>query len=627
MSKPQAQAKETDSQAERGFSQSVLSTLWMSYRPYVFQLVFVLVFGLAGRIMLLGNANIIGYWVDSLCQLPQICRPIPSHFVGWNSKDYISILLVLGLVGFAFTLLFRILFARLSAHAVSTLYDEVTLRTSRFPMSFFDQTPTGRIITRFSSDYGNVFRLFGGPLAEFLAIIFDLISMLILITIASPYYLTSVSFVVFLNWFVFRLNRDRLRTSRRELSSSRSPSIAHFAETTQGASIIRSFQRQSVFEKRFNDLDSLFLNQKMKTLKNIISFSFQMNSLSALLLLITGTMAHYLVRNGSVSIGSIGVAFGFIVLSGNTVQMFFEWLSQFEEALIGVERLDRYLRHPIEPGSLLPSTAQFSTNHPVASKETESEREMILTTERSVPVNIKNLWFKYSEEGPWVLKNLNFEIKAGEKIGIVGRTGSGKSSLIQALFYLYPISKGTISIAGFFPKVSDDSPAGVDLVRYRNLISYISQDPILFQGTLRDNIDMDHKSTDEELWQSLEKVGLKDWILRQQQGLDFHVEERGKNLSLGEKQLICMARVLLKKSPLIIMDEATSSVDPQSEEILVKATEEFFNDRTQIIIAHRLSTLKNCDRILWLDRGEIKKFGPASAVLPEFESQSLIEMT
>ncbi|MEK6773265.1 MAG: ATP-binding cassette domain-containing protein [Bdellovibrionota bacterium] len=619
-------AKETEPHGEMKFSKTVLNTLWMAYQPFAGKIISVFILGLLGRILLLGNANVIGLWVDSLCTAPQICKAVPQFLQGWTSQDFILTLLGMGLTGFAFTLSFRVLFSRLSAKSISTFYDEVTLRTSRFPMSFFDQTPTGRIITRFSSDYGNVFRLFGGPLAEFLSIIFDLASMLLLITLASPYYLISVGLIVILNWLVFRANRDKLRSSRRALSSSRSPSIAHFAETTQGASIIRSFHRESVFQNRFNALDSYFLDQKMSTIKNIISFSFQMNALSALLLLVTGTMAHFMIKNGALSVGSIGVAFSFIVLSGNTIQMFFEWLSQFEEALIGVERLDKYLRAPLEPGNLLPSTATFKTQHSFASPEIEKLRESPLTLSRSAPVEVNDLWFRYSPSGPWVLKNLNFEIKPGEKIGVVGRTGSGKSSLVQALFYLYPIERGSIKIGGFFPTLEKDG-VGVELTRYRNLISYISQDPILFQGSLRANLDMDLKATDPEIWQALDKVGLKAWLKSLGQNLEFRIEERGKNLSLGEKQLLCMARALLRKAPVVVMDEATSSVDPQSEDILVKATEEFFIDRTQIIIAHRLSTLKKCHRILWLNKGEIKKFGPTSEILPEFESQSLLDLT
>lgn len=622
---PQRSPKETESRTETLFSKNVLNTLWMSYRPFAGRIALVLILGIIGRALLLGNANVIGLWVDSLCAAPQTCRPVPAFVQGWTSKTFIYVLFAMGIVGFSFTMLFRILFSRLSANAVSSLYDEVTLRASRFPMSFFDKTPTGRIITRFSSDYGNVFRLFGGPLAEFLAIIFDLLSMLVLITLASPYYLISVVFIALLNTLVFQLNKNRLRQARRTLSSSRSPSIAHFAETTQGASVIRTFHRENVFQKRFRDLDAYFLDQKLNTIRKIISFSFQMNSLSALLLLITGTMAYYLLQNGLLTMGSIGVAFGFIILSGNTIQMFFEWLSQFEEAMIGVERLDRYLRSPIERGNYIPSQSRFQTGHTQGTAEMESLQHQPLTKEKHLPLEVKDLWFKYNPDGPWVLKNLNFQVQAGEKVGVVGRTGSGKSSLVQALFYLYPISQGKIKIGSFFPRL-DDETEGVDLARYRNLVSYISQDPILFQGTLRENVDMDQHCSDSEIWQALDRVGLKNWLNSLGQDLGFRIEERGKNLSVGEKQLLCMARALLRKAPLVVMDEATSSVDPQSEEILVKATEEFFADRTQIIIAHRLSTLQKCHRVLWLDKGEIRKFGPTSQVLPEFESQSLIDL-
>jgi len=620
-------SKENDSFEDQSpFSRTLRETLWMAYKPFRGRIICVLILGWLGRMLLLGNANLIGLWVDSFCKAPQICKEPTSFLQGWTSHDFIYALLTMSLVGFGFTTLFRILFSRLSAQAVSTIYDEVTLRTSRFPMSFFDRTPAGRIITRFSSDYGNVFRLFGGPLAEFLSIIFDLITMMILITVAHPVYFISVALILILNWVVFRMNRDRLRTTRRELSASRSPSIAHFAETTQGASTIRTFQRESSFLKRFNELDRYFLDRKMDTFKHLVSFSFQMNGLSALLLLLTGLVAHVLVQRGVVTVGSIGVAFGFIVLSGSTVQMFFEWLSQFEEALIGVERLDRYLRSPLEDGQQLPSTTQFATDHPVSTVDQEKAREILLVQTRSAAVHVRNLWFRYSADGPWVLKNLNFEVQAGEKLGVVGRTGSGKSSLIQALLYLYPIEKGSIDIAGFSPALSK-FPSGVELSRYRRLLSSISQDPILFQGSLKQNLDMAGKKTDDDLWQALAKVGLKEWFESFQLGLEFHIEEKGKNLSLGEKQLLCMARALLQQTPVVIMDEATSSVDPQSEEILVKATEEFFSDRTQIIIAHRLSTLRNCDRILWLDQGEIKKIGPRDQVLAEFESSSLLDLT
>jgi ABC-type multidrug transport system fused ATPase/permease subunit len=310
-------------------------------------------------------------------------------------------------------------------------------------------------------------------------------------------------------------------------------------------------------------------------------------------------------------------------MSGTTVQMFFEWLTQFEEAMIGVERLDNYLRQPIEIGNFLPADTGFKTAHPFYSAGVEKYLEnRRLTDHRSASVQIENLWFRYREDLPWVLKGLQFEVKAGERLGIIGRTGSGKSSLIQALFYLYPIDKGQICIDHHAPKLNEKE-TGIDLNLYRKSIAFISQEPILFQGSLRLNLDIESRLGDERIYQILQQVGLKDWVLAQPGQLQMRIEERGKNLSLGERQLLCMARCLLQDAPIVIMDEATSSVDPQSEEILVRATEEFFSDRTQIIIAHRLSTLEKCDRILWLQNGEIMALGPTHEILPRFEKTSL----
>ena len=585
------------------YERSVFHTLGHAYHPFRWRIGTIAILGICGRGLLLANTNLIGAWVDG--RIP------------YSATKFLTILSVMAFTGFLLTLIFRISFSRLSAKAVSQIYDEVTLRTSRYPMSFFDQTPAGRIITRFSSDYGNVFRLFGGPLAEFFSILFDLSMMLVLMAVASPSFLISIAVIGLLNYLVYRSNRDRLRILRRELSASRSPSIAHFAESTQGVSTVRAFRKEESFSSRFEFLDHLYLDKKLKTTRGLVFFSFQMNSLSALLLLITGAASVYLVRSGMVTIGSVGVAFAFIVMSGNTLQMFFEWLAQLEEALVGVERLDRYLRLPLEEGNRLPSTATFPTGHPQLTSAQEKERlTSKLTMAPAASVQIEDLWFRYAENLPWVLKGISLSIAPGEKIGIVGRTGSGKSSLIQALFRLYPLQKGRVLIDGREARTS--SAEGADLLLYRRSMAFIAQDPVLFQGPLRDNLDIDQRRSSDECFAALDRVGLGDWVRAHTEGLQFRVEERGKNLSLGERQLICMARCLLQDAPVVIMDEATSAVDPQSEEILVRATEEFFEGRTQILIAHRLSTLRTCDRILWLENGEVRRLGPRDEVLADF---------
>lgn len=620
------------------YSRFVYETLRFAYRAIFGRILFFMFCGFLGRLLLLSNANLIGIWVDSFCSQKDqsICRPVPSFFTGFTNSDYLLILVAVTLGGFLLTAFYRIGFSRSSAQAVSQIYDEVTLRTSRFPLRFFDINPVGRIVTRFSSDYSNVFRLFGGPLADFLAIMFDVASIFILISIASPYYLPIFLLVGGLDYLVYRFNRDSLRRERRALSASRSPSIAHFAETAQGVSTIRVFTRQKTFIRRFSSLNDNYLNQRLRTSKVVLGFSMQMNAMTAILLLITGLAGYYLALNGLASVGSIGVAFTFIILSGTSMQMFFEWMAQFEEAMTGVERLDEYLRRPIEPGSKLPAKRKFPTEHPVYDKSEEDsvERSRLVNIEgfgqkdvaQNASVDVENLWLKYGDNGPYVLKGLSFRILAGEKVGVIGRTGSGKTSFVQALFYLYPFSKGQIRIGGVAPKIqsSEKSQSNlVDLRVYRRSIAFISQDPTIFVGTIRENLDLTGSHDDRKLLEALQRVGLSEWIQSQETGLDSVMEERGRNLSAGERQLLCMARCLLQDAPVVIMDEATSAVDPQSEEILVRATREFFSDRTQIIIAHRLSTLEHCDRILWLHQGEIRMFGPTEEVLPVFRKTQL----
>lgn len=603
---------EEKAESEKQFSRAVFDTLSKAYRPYTKALFFALFLGLAGRVLILGQANIIGYWVDSLCKAPAQCTLHPQ-FQGWSHQDYLTLLGIMCAAGFGFTLFFRILFSRYSAYAVSSIYDWVTFKTSRFPIRFFDENPAGRIITRFSSDYGTVFRLFGGPLAEFLSIIFDLICILVLIVASSYYFAIPLVFIIFLNLFIYKKNIHKLRTERRALSASRSPSISHFAESTQGATTIKISGRSDTFRKRFDLLDTFYVNQRLKTNVEIMKFSLQMNTLSSLLLLLVGVMSFYLIRDGKISAGAIGASFGLIVYSGNTIQMFFEWLAQLEEGVIGIERLSQYLNKDLEYGQKTEYLQQLPSLIRSPEMLSKLSAPQSKTSARGTgDLTLDNLWFRYSPDLPWILKGISLKIHFGEKIGIIGRTGSGKTSLIQSLFMLYPYEKGRILINGQEPIVD------LDLTTYRYNYSYISQDPVLFQGTLRENLDPLQQISETNLMQTLVQVGYVSSV-EDRYMLDARIEERGKNLSVGEKQLLCLARTLLQKAPIVILDEATSSVDPHSEELMVRATEEFFSDRTVLIIAHRLSTLEKCDRIVWLDKGEIRKIGPAMDIIEEFK--------
>jgi ABC-type multidrug transport system fused ATPase/permease subunit len=223
-------------------------------------------------------------------------------------------------------------------------------------------------------------------------------------------------------------------------------------------------------------------------------------------------------------------------------------------------------------------------------------------------IKFKDLNVKYRNDTELVLKNINFHIKGGEHLGIVGRTGSGKSTITLCLFRILEPFSGKIYIDGV-----DISRIG--LKKLRESITIIPQDPTLMDGTLRYNIDPKNIYTDTQIINVMEKIGF-DYILQQnEQGLLQHISENGNNVSMGEKQLICITRAILRKSKIIVLDEATASIDYKNENIIQKALNEILFDSTMIIIAHRIKTVKKADKILVLDNGEVKEFDSPKTLL------------
>lgn len=578
------------------FSKTIFDTLMQAYRPFIVKLMLTILIGFFGRFLILSNAQIIGQYIDQATELsPEGLKTVCLKLF-W--------ILVLA---FTFTLAFRTLFSRYSALAVSRIYDETTYRVSRFPVSFFDDQPVGRITTRFSSDYGNIFRLFGGPLAEFLSILFDLLSIIIVMVFIHPYFIITILLSIWLYSVIMKKNQHRLRDCRRDLSINRAPSIAHFSETVQGSTIIRQNQKQKMFTDKFLEFDQKYLTSKFQVFWNVTRFSLELNILSALFFGLNGLLSLYLIHKNIIGIGLASVVLSFTLLATNTLQMFFEWFSQFEEALVGVERLDEYLRAEIEPGALLPAHSDFMTSHPKKQKGQKAGLDLSLKGLTEFHLQVENLQFRYPKSTHLILNSISFRLKEGEKLGIIGRTGSGKSTLIAALLHLYPIQAGVMLVNG--------KNEG-DVEKHRALFSVISQDQLFLTGTVRDNLDLFKMHSNQEIETILKQVGLKF-------SLHDHIFEKGQNLSQGEKQLLSLARGLLQKAEIFIFDEATSNVDPHSETLMNKALTDVLSSKTQIRIAHRLQTVEDCDQILWLDHGLVKKIGPTKEVLGAFEKARL----
>lgn len=579
------------SKPEKAFSNTIFDTLMQAYRPFIVRILAVVVIGFAARLLFLSNAQMIARFYDAHKVIQK------SDLVSLTS----SLLIVL-IVSFLMTLIYRTVFSRLSALAVSRIYDETTFRVSRYPLSYFDNTPVGKITTRFSSDYGNIFRLFGGPLAEFLSIIFDLVGISILIMLTHPYFVVNLLLAGLGFYVILKRNQMRLRGHRREVSILRGPSVAHFSETVQGSLSIRQNSKVKTFINRFLKLDDLYITSKFHIVKSIMRFSTELNIISTILFLMNGLLGMYLVNEGRLGPGQVAVILGFTILATNTLQMFFEWYSQFEEALVGVERLDEFIRNPIEDGAFLPAHSDFKTHHPKKEKTiTLSQASVKLPSD--FKLSVENLSLTYPNQNHPTLSNISFKLKPSEKLGIIGRTGAGKSTLIAALLRLYPFKQGVILI---------DNAFKTDIEDHRKQFSLISQDQFFIKGTIKDNLDLFNQFSSDQLNETLKLVGLP-------LQLHFMLDEKGQNLSQGEKQLLSLARGLLQNAEIFIFDEATANIDPQSEKLIELALKKTLADKTQIRIAHRLQTVLDCDKILWLEHGQVKMLGSTPEVLKAFE--------
>ena len=287
-----------------------------------------------------------------------------------------------------------------------------------------------------------------------------------------------------------------------------------------------------------------------------------------------------------------GLGLAYVIETSNLSNYAVRLFSEVENLMTSVERVMAYTSLHPEPGYKIKALPPINWPH-------------------NGHVSFRNVAMRYYPGGPQVLKSLSFEISGKTRVGIVGRTGDGKSSLVAAILRM-PESEGDIII--------DDVPIkGIQLQETRRCISVLSQSPVLFSGTLRKNLDPLDNHSDVELWQVLQEVKLSSLVESLEGQLDFNLLERGENLSVGERQLICLARTLLQQSKIVILDEPTAHVDPNTEKTIWSTVREKLNNSTVIIIAHRLNTVKDCDVIMVLKEGQLAELGTIDSLLARKE--------
>jgi len=364
-------------------------------------------------------------------------------------------------------------------------------------------------------------------------------------------------------------------------SISRSPIYNHFSETIAGAPTIRAFNRVKTFteesEKRVDQnqicyypaiVSNRWLGIRLELIGNIFIMSASIFAVAT---------------RGTIDAGLVGLSLSYALNVSNSLSMLVRVSSDVETNMVSVERIQEYQEVPQEAPFSVPE------NDPHAG-----------WPEYGV-INFENYQTRYREGLDLVLKGLNCSIKSGEKIGIVGRTGAGKSSLTLALFRIIESASGCITIDGV-------NIAHLGLGKLRSRITIIPQDPVLFAGSLRMNLDPFEQYTDRDIWSALDHAHLKMTVSALLGGLQFTVTEGGENLSVGQRQLICLARALLRKTKVLILDEATAAVDLETDELVQSTIRQEFNDCTVITIAHRLNTIMDSNRVMVLDQGQIAEF-------------------
>nr|XP_039260577.1 multidrug resistance-associated protein 4-like [Styela clava] len=458
------------------------------------------------------------------------------------------------------------------------------------PIRFFDINPAGRILNRFSKDIGLIDERLPVVFHDFLFMLFLLVSVVVMVTIIN--YFVIIIFIPLIIYFLW-LQRYYLKTSRdikRLEGICRSPIFSLVSSTLQGLPTIRSFGAQNQFENRFNEYQDMHGASWFLFLVCSRWFGLRLDLITAMFVSSVAFMCVIASSVLGLNAGQVGLILTYSVSMTHMFQFGVRQSAEVENLMTSVERILQYCNILPEPDIKIPPKTH-QKNWPI-----------------SGAIRFENVSFAYHEYGPTVLRDIDFEIYDKEKVGVVGRTGAGKSSLISALLRLAVMKDGKIYIGG-------ECINTLKLSVLRSAICIIPQDPMLFSGSLRKNIDPFNQYSDEDIWKALKQVQLKDSIESFPMRLMTELAEFGSNFSSGQRQLVCLARAVLKKSKILVIDEATANVDVETDRMIQETLRQRFKHCTIITIAHRINTVIDSDKILVLDQGQVQEFGEPHLLL------------
>ncbi|XP_034741526.1 multidrug resistance-associated protein 4-like isoform X2 [Etheostoma cragini] len=489
-----------------------------------------------------------------------------------------------------FGFLRSLVFFRVLVSSAQTLHNSMFDAILRTPVHFFNINPIGRILNRFSKDIGYLDSLLPWTFVDFIQVFLQVIGVIAVAAVIIPWILIPVApllaVFLFLRCYFLQTSRDIKRLE----STTRSPVFSHLSSSLQGLSTIRAFKVQQRFQQMFDGYQDLHSEAWFLFLTTSRWFAVRLDGICSIFVTITAFGCLYL--GAGLEPGAVGLALSYSM----TLTGMFQWgvrqSAEIENMMTSVERVVEY--------------AELESEAPW-----ETDKQPPHDWPEAGSITFDRVNFSYSASERLVLKNLTVDFTSREKVGIVGRTGAGKSSLISALFRLAE-PEGRITIDGFLT-----SEIGLHTLRQK--MSIIPQDPVLFTGTMRKNLDPFRQHTDEDLWNALQEVQMKAVVEDLPNKLETMLTESGSNFSVGQRQLVCLARAILRKNHILIIDEATANVDPRTDSLIQKTIRDKFQECTVLTIAHRLNTIIDCDRILVLDAGRIQEYDEPYVLLQNQE--------
>ncbi|CDZ96537.1 abc transporter [Phaffia rhodozyma] len=525
--------------------------------------------------------------------LSQVATVMTSYVLIWWQEGkygfpigiYMTLYGTLAVASAVFTFLMGAVFAFVTFYASVSLHRQALARVMKAPQSFFDTTPLGRIQNRFGKDMDNVDNQLPEGFRMVIITLSQIMGSIILIAVVQPYFLIACVPVFYCLFLGAAFYRRTARELKRLDSILRSSIYSHFGESLNGLSTIRAYGEIPRFIRENHVMIDYENRAYYMTILSQRWLGVRIDALGNLLVLVCSILS---ITLHDISAAEAGLALGYVI----SIVQAFSWLvrqvAEVENDSTSVERILHYADElQIEAPHDIPETT------PPASWPQEGK------------ISFRQVHMSYRPGLPEVLKGFTMEVKGGEKIGVVGRTGAGKSTIMQALFRLVEISKGRIEVDGV-----DISKLG--LSNLRKGLSIIPQEPLLFSGTIRSNLDPFGIYPDDRLWDAMKRAYLTETdsgnTSSQKFTLETVVEDEGLNLSVGERSLVSLARALTKDAKVVVLDEATASVDMETDSKIQETIAKEFKDKTILCIAHRLRTILNYDRICVMDQGSIVEF-------------------